>query len=82
MVMSVTERTREIDVMKALGCYVRDIRVMFLTEAGFIGLLGGLIGCLVSAFVSLGTNLLALAARTARTYGMRSSAARMWPVSR
>ena len=60
MVMSVTERTREIGVMKALGCYVRDIRVMFLAEAGFIGLLGGLIGCLVSAFVSLGINLLAL----------------------
>ena len=34
MVMSVTERTREIGIMKALGCYVRDIRVMFLAEAG------------------------------------------------
>lgn len=60
MVMSVTERTREIGVMKALGCYVRDIRVMFLAEAGFIGLLGGVIGCLISALVSLGINLLAL----------------------
>ena len=60
MVMSVTERTREIGIMKALGCYVRDIRIMFLGEAGFIGLLGGVIGCLISALVSLGINLLAL----------------------
>lgn len=57
MIMSVTERTREIGIMKALGCYVRDIRVMFLGEAGFIGLLGGLIGCLISAIVSLVINL-------------------------
>lgn len=42
MVMSVTERTREIGIMKALGCYVhRDIRVMFLAEAGAIGFFGG-----------------------------------------
>ncbi|MBT1174607.1 ABC transporter permease [Bifidobacterium sp. LC6] len=57
MVMSVTERTREIGIMKALGCYVRDIRVMFLAEAGAIGFLGGLIGCMVSALISLGINL-------------------------
>ncbi|KFI98782.1 ABC transporter permease [Bifidobacterium stellenboschense] len=60
MIMSVTERTREIGIMKALGCYVRDIRIMFLGEAGFIGLLGGLIGCVVSALVSLVINLIAL----------------------
>ncbi|PLS24812.1 ABC transporter permease [Bifidobacterium imperatoris] len=57
MVMSVTERTREIGIMKALGCYVRDIRVMFLTEAGAIGFLGGLIGCIISAIFSLGINI-------------------------
>ena len=57
MVMSITERTREIGVMKALGCYVRDIRAMFLAEAGCIGLLGGLAGCLVSFLISLGMNL-------------------------
>ena len=57
MVMSITERTREIGVMKALGCYVRDIRALFLAEAGAIGLLGGAAGCLVSFAVSLGMNL-------------------------
>ncbi|KAB8287879.1 peptide ABC transporter permease [Bifidobacterium ramosum] len=60
MVMSVTERTREIGIMKALGCTVRDIRVMFLGEAGFIGLLGGVAGCLISAVISLGINLVYL----------------------
>ncbi|KFI56414.1 ABC transporter permease [Bifidobacterium callitrichos] len=57
MVMSVSERTREIGIMKALGCYVRDIRVMFLTEAGAIGFFGGVIGAALSAFVSLGINV-------------------------
>ncbi|MBT1163778.1 ABC transporter permease [Bifidobacterium felsineum] len=70
MVMSVTERTREIGIMKALGCYVRDIRVMFLTEAGAIGFLGGLIGCIISAMLSLGINM---AGMTYMGGGMASS---------
>ena len=57
MVMSVTERTREIGIMKALGCYVRDIRVMFLAEAGAIGFFGGSIGCVLSGLISLGINV-------------------------
>ncbi|RSX58133.1 ABC transporter permease [Bifidobacterium samirii] len=52
MIMSVSERTREIGIMKALGCYVRDIRMMFLGEAAAIGLFGGLIGCLISGLGS------------------------------
>lgn len=60
MIMSISERTREIGIMKALGCYVRDIRVMFLTEAGAIGLLGGLLGCLLSFILSLIINMVSL----------------------
>ena len=64
MIMSVTERTREIGIMKALGCYVRDIRVMFLGEAGAIGLFGGAVGCVISGLVSWGINIFALGGPT------------------
>lgn len=57
MIMSISERIREIGVMKALGCYVADIRLLFLSEAGAIGLIGGLAGCVISFFVSIILNL-------------------------
>ncbi len=57
MIMSISERTKEIGIMKSLGCYVRDIRAMFLMEAGCIGLLGGVLGLIFSFIVSVGINL-------------------------
>ncbi|MCM1166329.1 MAG: ABC transporter permease [Lachnospiraceae bacterium] len=57
MIMSISERTREIGVMKALGCYLGNIRVTFLMEAGFIGLIGGISGSIISYFISLVINL-------------------------
>jgi len=62
MIMSVSERTKEIGIMKALGCYVRDIRAMFLMEAGSIGLLGGVLGLLFSYIISVGINLFSFGA--------------------
>ncbi|MCL1895580.1 MAG: ABC transporter permease [Clostridiales bacterium] len=53
MTMAITERTREIGVMKVLGCRLRDIRSMFLIESGCIGFLGGAVGCVVSILLSL-----------------------------
>ncbi|HOP10296.1 MAG TPA: ABC transporter permease [Oscillospiraceae bacterium] len=44
MIMSIYERTREIGIMKVIGCVVGDIRSLFLYEAGIIGLVGGAIG--------------------------------------
>ena len=52
MIMSIYERTREIGVMKVLGCVVGDIRTMFLVEAGLIGLMGGIVGIGVSYLLS------------------------------
>ena len=58
MIMSIYERTREIGVMKVLGCVISDIRAMFLMEAGGIGLLGGIIGVGVSYGISFLINSL------------------------
>lgn len=44
MIMSIYERTKEIGIMKVLGCMIKDIRKLFLFEAGIIGLFGGIIG--------------------------------------
>ena len=52
MVMSIYERTREIGIMKVIGCYLKDIRTMFLTEAAIIGFFGGLFGVGLSYGVS------------------------------
>jgi len=52
MVMSIYERTKEIGVMKVLGCLVRDVKRQFLLEAGLIGLAGGVIGIMISYLFS------------------------------
>jgi|GEM_PF-4755043 len=39
--MSIYERTKEIGIIKVLGCDMRKIRDMFLIESGLIGLIGG-----------------------------------------
>lgn len=57
MTMSIYERTKEIGVMKVLGCSLGNIRMMFLTEAAFIGFIGGVIGLIISYILSFVCNL-------------------------
>lgn len=58
MMMSIYERTKEIGVMKVLGCDIRNIQILFLTEAGFIGFIGGVIGLGFSAGINVMINML------------------------
>jgi ABC-type antimicrobial peptide transport system permease subunit len=53
MTMSTYERTKEIGIMKVLGCSLGNIRSMFLSEAAFIGFLGGVAGCVLSFIISI-----------------------------
>jgi putative ABC transport system permease protein len=56
MTMSISERVREIGIKKAVGAKTRDIMGEYLTEAGLIGLFGGLLGWSLGALTVLLVN--------------------------
>lgn len=62
MMVSVTERTREIGIRKALGARTFDIMVQFLTESALMSVCGGIIGVLVGVgLVMFGSSAFGLA---------------------
>lgn len=58
MMMSIYERTKEIGIIKVLGCNMGNIAALFLSESAFIGLFGGALGLLISYGLSFALNML------------------------
>jgi putative ABC transport system permease protein len=58
MMMSIFERTKEIGIIKVLGCRIDNIAGLFLAESAYIGLFGGALGMGLSFIISLLLNQL------------------------
>lgn len=80
MTMSTYERTKEIGIIKVLGCGLGNIRSMFLAEAAFIGFLGGVTGVVLSYLLSFVVNKAAPALMAEYSDGTKISVIPVWLV--
>ncbi len=78
MIMSIYERTREIGIMKVIGCKVTNVRTMFLVEAGIIGFIGGIFGVGLSYVTSILLNKFLLGSGGAMGDGAFQSVIPIW----
>jgi len=60
MFTSVTERTKEIGIMKSIGASNNSIALLFMVESGVLGLLGGLLSILAGYVISKAVEILAI----------------------
>jgi putative ABC transport system permease protein len=86
MYTSVTERTQEIGVMKAIGARDRNVLALFLTEAAIIGIIGASIGLAIGVLGGYGvlsifaSNLLPSSSEVTPSYPL-SDLGRVWVIS-
>ena len=59
MYTSVVERKREIGIMKAIGAKNKDVLMVFLIEAGLLGIVGGILGALIGLGGAIGVSRIA-----------------------
>lgn len=64
MLVSVTERTREIGLRKALGARKKDILIQFLTESSLLSLFGGVVGIMLGWLIAFVVGRIASASGT------------------
>jgi ABC-type antimicrobial peptide transport system permease subunit len=53
MLMSILERTKEIGMLRSLGMTDRELIITYMTEAGFVGLIGSVIGIVLACLINI-----------------------------